>query len=160
MPIGYTPHTPSSPEFVPLIPSEGTEGFDNQRFTPTPAKIPKPIKFEDNPAFTKKVLKEVMLEYLHTDDLYNSLAEAEGFREGTTLHVYDLRNPPPYGRIPDVQDIIGMVQIQKPDHEKGVPAIVPGSFEYNPMYRPLTMNGFIDVGDFLNKKLVQACEKE
>jgi hypothetical protein len=164
MPLGYTAHKPTSPEFVPIVPSEGSASFDDNKNSSGPGgatpKIPKPIKFEHNPAFTERVLQQVMLSNVHNDSLYNSLAEAESFRGGTTLHIYDFRNPPPYGRIPDVDDIIGMVRIQSPDHNKGVSAIVPGSFEYNPMYRILTMNGFIDVGEDLNKKLVQACEKK
>lgn len=162
LPLGYTAHMPTSPEFVPMIPSEGSAGFDDAPSSgsnDSAPKIPKPIKFEHNPAFTKKILERVMLANLHKDPTYNSLAEAESFRGGVTLHIYDFRNPPPYGRIPDVDDIIGMVRIRAPDHDKGISSIVPNSFEYNPMYRPLTMNGFIDVGDYLNKKLVEECEK-
>lgn len=156
LPIGYTNQSPN----VGFIQAEQSEAadFSSNSEKATETIIPTPQKFKDNPEFTK-ILAKVGAESFPTSVLYNSLAEGESYREGTTLHVYDMRNPPPYGRIPEVQDIVGMVRIQAPDHSKKITAIIPDSFEYNPMYRPLAMTGFVNLGDEMNKKLRLACEK-
>lgn len=156
LPIGYTPHLPDD-GFIPVTPSEAADFSSDSDAKQVDQVIPKPQSFLDEPAFIK-LLREVGAENIHKSTLYNSIAEGEVFREGTTLHVYDMRDPPPYGRIPLVQDIVGMVRIQAPQVEKGISPIIPNSFEYNPMYRPLSMKGFINVGDFMNDKLRKACE--
>lgn len=162
LPIGYTSLLPND-GFIPATDSEAADFTDfgskgNSPIDKVITVIPPPQKFVDNSEFTK-LLGKVTTESICSSDLYNSLAEAEGFRHGTTFHVYDMREPPPYGRIPQVQDIIGMVLIQQPNRDENIPAIVPNSFEFNPMYRPLSMNGFVNMGDYMNKKLRLACEK-
>lgn len=157
LPMGYTSLSPQS-GFIPVTKSEAAD-FTSEHIKKVDEVIPPPQKYSDEPGFIK-LLAQVGAESFHQADVYKSIAEGEVFREGTTLHIYDLRDPPPYGRIPLVQDIVGMVRIQSPDADKGVGPIIAKSFEYNPMYRPLSMNGFINVGDFVNDKLRKACEAQ
>lgn len=146
--------------------SSGEMGFTTFELYP----IPQPSNFHDNSSFIKNVLFPVLSKHVHECPEYNRIAEGEKFYGGTTLHVYDFRAPPPYGRIPDVQDILGTVRIQEAEfYDEDSPErlagqlykttpIVPGTFEPNPMYRLLTMNGFIHLSDLLQKKVARACQ--
>lgn len=160
--------------FIKTIPHEDTDslgqssgeaGFTSFELYP----IPPPADFVDNTLFITSVLFPTLEKYVHECPDYNRLAEGEKFYGGSTLHIYDFRATPPYGRIADVQDIIGTVRIQdaeyyedgSPEKENGkfykVPPIVPGSFEPNQMYRVLTMNGFVHLSELLQKKVAQVC---
>lgn len=148
--------------------SSGEAGFTSFQLYP----IPPPGQFVDNSQFINSVLFPTLSKHVHECAEYNRLAEGELFNGGSTLHIYDLRAPPPYGRIPEVQDILGTVRLQEAEHfEDGseesrqgkvykVSPIVPGSFEPNPMYRILTMNGFIHLSDLLQKKVAKICRNE
>lgn len=170
--------TPLS-SFQPTESKSNEEDYERKADSSIHYSIPAPVTFSDNKEFIKSILEPTLMNYVHMCPLYNQLAEGELFYGGTTLHIYDLRGPPMYGRIPDVQDIIGTVRIQQPVHkdlkslpgkqetvnEDGssniyeTPAIIPGSFEYNSMYRLLTTNGFIYLSDYLHKKVADACSR-
>lgn len=146
--------------------ADGTTSGDVGFTAAEPYRIPDPPSvFAANPLFVHLLL-DTVAETVHNCPVYNGIAEGELFYGGATLHIYDLRAPPPYGRIPDVQDILGTVRIQQPVHNDGpnvplnkkykVPAIVPGSFEPNSMYRLLTRNGFFTLSDYLHKRVVIA----
>ncbi|VVT58875.1 uncharacterized protein SAPINGB_P006428 [Magnusiomyces paraingens] len=166
VPLGATDAPATT--FIPALPagdvsadgtSDGVPGFTAPASEYT---VPPPSQFYANPTFLN-LLKDTLTHHIHECPTYNSLAEGELFIGGSTLHIYDLRAPPPYGRIPDVQDIIGTVRIQEPVHGEGinkyeVPPIVPGSFEPNDMYRVLTRNGFMTLSELLHKRLTTAAQ--
>lgn len=68
------------------------------------------------------------------------------------MAVYDQRSPPPFGRIPEVEDMFGLVRV-----ENGV--MVPESYEKNDMYRLITPDfGVCMFTEFLYNKIRKACE--
>lgn len=150
IPIGQTFHTPS--QFIAVTPSDAADFSSPTNARPT--VIPKPQDFQINPVFSR-ILQSIVAKNIHKSEIYTGLAEGERFQGGSTFHVYDMRDPPPYGRIPEVQDIVGTVRLE----EEGKEVIVPDSFEFNPMYRVLSMYGFVNLGDELNMKLRKACEE-
>lgn len=161
--------------------STGEAGFTAPEIYPIPSLDPSgTLYFTENPQFLNLILQPVLEKNIHQCLEYNRLAEAELFYGGQTLHIFDLRAPPPYGRIPDVQDILGTVRLQKQEYKEKnddkndtsenlhpgdassiykIPPIVPNSFEYNPMYRLLTRNGFLHVSPYLNSQLIKACKE-
>ncbi|KAK9366064.1 hypothetical protein V1509DRAFT_649060 [Lipomyces kononenkoae] len=104
--------------------------------------------FRPNPAFLP-IMHAAVSENIVNDKLFISIAATY---QNNYMAIYDLRNPPVYGRIPEVQDILGMVRV---DSEG---AIVPGAYEKNSMYRLVTNDGICRFSDYLVGKIRQACE--
>ncbi|RKP27733.1 hypothetical protein SYNPS1DRAFT_10650, partial [Syncephalis pseudoplumigaleata] len=60
----------------------------------------------------------------------------------------DERNPAPWGRIPDPEDIFGSVQLKEG-------AIVPRSFQPMPTHRMVSSNGLFRLSDTLHAALLE-----
>lgn len=70
------------------------------------------------------------------------------------LHIADEKNPPPYGRIPYPEDIIGTIRIE---HGK----LVKGTF--TPMreaYRPVSGEGVVKLSEYLEGKMLTMLKSE
>ncbi|RKP35547.1 hypothetical protein BJ085DRAFT_3308, partial [Dimargaris cristalligena] len=64
------------------------------------------------------------------------------------MHLEDQRNPPPYGRIPRPEDIIGSVQV-----EQG--SIVPESYERMPTHRTVSLKGLFQLSAELQDYIIE-----
>uniref|UniRef100_A0A060T301 ARAD1C29018p n=1 Tax=Blastobotrys adeninivorans TaxID=409370 RepID=A0A060T301_BLAAD len=102
--------------------------------------------FEPNRQFIT-VLHSTIKNHIHNCPMFSALAAAEA-KDSAFFHIYDLRNPPVYGRIPEVEDIIGTVRLDG----KG---IVPQSYEANKMYRLATRAGYIQLSDYISEQLAK-----
>lgn len=133
--------TESEPELGPLF-TTPPDIFDLK-----PLVSPKVLqKFELDDRFIGIVQNALKL-HLHESKFFRSLAMAE--RNNPFLHVFDFRCPPMPGRIPEVEDILGTALIEDS-------SIVPGSYEVNPMYRPVSCYGPIS----LTPSLTEIVRKE
>ncbi|KAI9491172.1 hypothetical protein BDB00DRAFT_834084 [Zychaea mexicana] len=106
--------------------------------------------FVDNTSFVD-FLTRVLKEKVHkvNDPVLKSLAEWQ--KEGW-LHIGDERNPPPWGRIPYPEDIIGSVLVQK-----GV--IQPDTYQPMPAHRLVTSNGILQLSEPLTQCVVQEAKR-
>ncbi|KIW08603.1 uncharacterized protein PV09_00562 [Verruconis gallopava] len=66
------------------------------------------------------------------------------------VHVYDLRHPPDFGRIPDPEDIFGSVEVDGEGSFVGD----GGNYQASGTYRIVTRDGVLGLSDFLRGKLV------
>lgn len=85
------------------------------------------------------------MKHAHDDPVLQAMAAAQ---DSGHLHIADEKNPPPFGRIPYPEDIIGTLRIE---HGK----LVKDSFK--PMreaYRPISGNGFVKLSAYLEQKLL------
>lgn len=128
---------------------ESMKSFTSPRREYPPFRPIRPSQFESNPNFSP-LLWKVLESHIHECPMFQSFGKAEA-KSTTFFSVYDFRNPPTYGRIPEVEDIFGTVRLDKT-------GIVQGSFERNTMYRPATTTGFIQLTDLLHEKLKASCE--
>lgn len=108
-----------------------------------------PSKFVENRRFWP-LASQALARHIHECPIFNSMAAVENRTQ--FFHIYDLRAPPPVGRIPEVEDILGTVQIE---YGKG---ILPGTFESNSMYRPVTRMGAMVVSPEMTSKISKAVE--
>ncbi|KAI7875039.1 hypothetical protein K492DRAFT_136975 [Lichtheimia hyalospora FSU 10163] len=83
------------------------------------------------------------------DSTLKSLAEWQ--KEGW-LHIADERNPPPWGRIPYPEDIIGTVLVNN-----GV--IQPETYQEMPTHRLVTSNGIFQLSEPLRQCIVDESKK-
>ncbi|KAK9475724.1 hypothetical protein V1514DRAFT_322854 [Lipomyces japonicus] len=97
------------------------------------------------------LMHSILKENIHEDKFFQSLAATY---QNNYMAIYDFRSPPVYGRIPEVQDIFGMVRVDSEGE------IVPGSYEKNDMYRIVTSDGICQFSDDILHKLRAACEKQ
>lgn len=110
-----------------------------------------PSKFNTDPRFTP-LLWKILENHVHECPMFQAFGQAEA-KYTTFFSIYDFRNPPTYGRIPDVEDIFGSVQLNQKGIEKG-------TFEKNTMYRVATTTGFVQLTDLLHDKLKKECENQ
>ncbi|KAI8145653.1 hypothetical protein BJV82DRAFT_510746 [Fennellomyces sp. T-0311] len=96
-------------------------------------------------------MTRVLKENVHKVNDTNLKSLAEWQKEGW-LHIADERNPPPWGRIPFPEDIIGSVLVRE-----GV--IQPNSYEPMPAHRLATSNGIFQLSDPLTQCLVQEAKR-
>jgi hypothetical protein len=115
-----------------------------------PSRLPNIELFEESPEFIAKA-QTVIKDHIQDCPIFAPLASSTGSDFTMYFHIYDLRAPPPFGRIPEVEDIMGTVRVE---HGK----MIPESYEPNKMYRPVTACGVFTVSDYLNEKVRQACE--
>ncbi|OAD78248.1 hypothetical protein PHYBLDRAFT_71708 [Phycomyces blakesleeanus NRRL 1555(-)] len=110
-----------------------------------------PKSFVDNNQFVQFMTK-VLKDNIHNinDNALKGLAEWQ--KEGW-LHVADERNPPPWGRIPFPEDIIGSVLIKD-----GV--IQPNTFEAMPTHRLVTSCGIFKLSEPLFQCLLKESKKK
>ncbi|ORZ34972.1 hypothetical protein BCR44DRAFT_1374628, partial [Catenaria anguillulae PL171] len=104
-----------------------------------------PRTFRANPGFVD-LLHATLREHAHLDPELVALAEHQKIG---WLHLADARNPPPWGRIPDPDDIVGSVLIG--DNGK----IVPGSYQRMPTHRLVSGQGLFVLSAYLHGKLVE-----
>lgn len=111
--------------------------------------ITRPDDFNENPEFWRRA-GHIIRDLIHEDPSYSDLVAAETRTQ--YFHIYDQRLPPLFGRIPEVEDILGTVELEL---ELEFTKIVPGSFEPNSMYRPVTQYGAMLVSPFMFEALSQ-----
>ncbi|ANB14757.1 hypothetical protein AWJ20_2364 [Sugiyamaella lignohabitans] len=116
-----------------------------------PSQLLDPGEFSSHQKFLD-IAHKTIGEHIQNCPVFSQLAAAEQGEKSLFFHIYDLRRPPPHGRIPEVEDIVGTVRL-----ESG--KIVPNSYEPNAMYRSVTPYGIFTVSDYLNSKIVSECEK-
>lgn len=81
---------------------------------------------------------------------------AGGGGMGGWIHVYDLRHPPDWGRIPDPEDIFGSMEVDpNGDFTDGT-----GLYQESGTYRVCTRDGILMLTDFLRGKLVERLRAE
>lgn len=117
---------------------------DPDKYEPVPI-VSQPTDFEEDGRF-QPILMKCLKENVHNCPYFSSLAQIEN--KTKFMHIFDLRCPPPLGRISEVEDIFGTVEIEDTK-------IVPGSFQENQMYRPVTTYG----APLLSKKMGEALMK-
>ncbi|KPI35702.1 uncharacterized protein AB675_1315, partial [Cyphellophora attinorum] len=72
------------------------------------------------------------------------------------MHVYDLRHPPDYGRIPDPEDIFGSLEVDPDGGFTGG----DGGYQESGTYRLCTRDGICVLSGFLRERLVEALRAE
>lgn len=108
-----------------------------------------PSKFVENRDFWP-VASRALATHIHECPTFNSMASVENRTH--FFHIYDLRAPPSVGRIPEVEDILGTAEIE---YGKG---IIPGTFECNTMYRPVTRMGAMLLSPEMTSAVCKAVE--
>ncbi|CAK7900963.1 hypothetical protein CAAN1_06S01728 [[Candida] anglica] len=108
-----------------------------------------PTNFKTNPTFVS-ILHETVSKTIQND--FSFIVEA-GANANTYMPIYDFRHTPNYGRIPEVDNIFGYVQVDAEGK------IVPGTYESNNLYRLCNgESGIIKLSDFLYSEVQKACE--
>lgn len=79
-----------------------------------------------------------------------------GGGRGGYIHVYDLRNPPDYGRIPAPEDIFGSLEVDG----EGKFVDGHGRYQNSGTYRVLTNQGCLGLSPFLREKLTKRLKLE
>lgn len=109
-----------------------------------------PSEFKVNTSFMEH-LNDTCLNFAHEDPMLSAMAATQ---DSGHIHIADEKNPPPFGRIPYPEDIIGTMRI-----EHG--ALVKGSFvPMREAYRPVSGNGIVKVSEFLENKLIRSLKNE
>ncbi|KAJ1943812.1 hypothetical protein EC988_006141 [Linderina pennispora] len=106
------------------------------------AKI-EPANFVENPDFTARIQK-VLEKHAHEDPVLQAQA---AFQKSGWMNIADGRNPPPLGRTPAAEDILGAVFVENK-------VIKAGSFQPNFVHRPVSLDGLFQLPAFLHTKLV------
>lgn len=104
--------------------------------------------FEDNDEFLSVLHSKIGLD-VHNDFAF--IVEAGTFAN-SYMPIYDFREIPSYGRVPEVDNIFGYVHV----NELG--KIIPGSYEPNSMYRLCNGAGLPRLSDYLYDSVRQKCE--
>lgn len=101
-------------------------------------------KFEENGEFLP-VLNKLLNDKVHNDFVFKTEA---GVAPNSHMAIYDFRNPPQYGRTPDVDNVMGYVRVNREGE------IIPHSYEPNPMYRTSSdADGLITLSDYLLEEI-------
>jgi hypothetical protein len=79
-----------------------------------------------------------------------------GAGRGGWIHVYDLRHPPDFGRIPDPEDIFGSLEVDADGKFVGG----DGRYQESGTYRVVTRDGVCGLSAFLRGKVVEELERE
>ena len=74
-----------------------------------------------------------------------------GAGRGGHIHVYDLRHPPDFGRIPDPEDIFGSLEVDG----EGNFVDGEGRWQGSGTYRIFTRDGILGLSDYLRERLVE-----
>jgi hypothetical protein len=113
--------------------------------------IDNPSQFELNPEFMK-IVHKIIGENITNEKLFGPIINVN--KDANMFYsIYDLRAPPAYGRIPEVEDTLGMVEIRNG-------SIVAGSYDPNSMYRPVSSYGFITLPDGITDLVRDALENK
>ncbi|ODQ54113.1 hypothetical protein SAICODRAFT_6408 [Saitoella complicata NRRL Y-17804] len=106
-------------------------------------------KFQENPSFLPRFQSHIRT-HLPQDPI--TLATASSNGDGW-IHIADERNPPPYGRIPYPEDIVGTVRVE--GGEVKVTTYESG----DQAYRVVSANGPPKLAKWLHGKVVEEMEK-
>ena len=79
-----------------------------------------------------------------------------GAGRGGHIHVYDLRHPPDFGRIPDPEDIFGSLEVDG----QGNFVDGHGRWQASGSYRLVTREGILGLSEFLREKVVERLKEE
>ncbi|CCG82421.1 Putative uncharacterized protein [Taphrina deformans PYCC 5710] len=116
----------------------------------TDVDLSRPSRFRINPSFIE-ALNEVCLKHAHDDPICQAMAATQ---DSGHLHIADEKNPPPYGRIPYPEDIIGTIRIE---HGK----LVRGSFvPMREAYRPVSGEGIVKLSEYLEGRMLSLLKSE
>ncbi|CUM62762.1 uncharacterized protein PRCAT00000319001 [Priceomyces carsonii] len=116
-------------------------------YGPAPSDVPAE-NFKPNDTFLRQLQRRIGSD-IQND--FSFILEA-GANAGAFMPIYDYREVPRYGRIPEVDNIFGYVQV----NQEGT--IVPGTYEENSFYRLCNGSGPIRLSDYLYDKLRSDCE--
>ena len=81
---------------------------------------------------------------------------AGGGGRGGWIHVYDMRHPPDFGRIPDPEDIFGSLEVEA----DGSFTDGNGRYQESGTYRICTRDGVLQLSEFLRERVVEALKAE
>ncbi|EGV60955.1 hypothetical protein PSN45_002332 [Yamadazyma tenuis] len=95
--------------------------------------------FVPNPQFLPK-LNQLIGERVHED--FTFIMEAS-VNANSFMPIYDLRDVPRYGRIPEIDSVFGYLQVS----DKG--EMLKGTYQNNDMYQLYNSTGLIMLSDFL-----------
>lgn len=121
------PSSIRSPAVLGLLPANENSGLDT---------------FIPNDAFVK-LLHKTVKEGLIEDEIWVNHAVQT---QSGWMHVFDQRNPPPLGRIPDADDILASVRVEEGQ-------IIPETYEPMPSYRLVTSDGVCQLTESLLEKI-------
>ncbi|KAJ1949473.1 hypothetical protein FBU59_001129 [Linderina macrospora] len=150
--IAHPPIAPSSAPHMPETmaaltfgaPENATRSSIVGWLKDSSAKI-EPANFIENPDFTARI-QAVLEKHAHEDPALQAQA---AFQKSGWMNVADGRNPPPLGRTPAAEDILGAVLVEDK-------IIQPGSFQPNFVHRPVSLDGLFQLPAFLHDKLVDS----
>ena len=180
----YTTEDPQSPSshLLTLLPTEpSTPALALGKTSQLPPTV---NTFRTNDRFVS-ILNSVLAQHAHEDKFVQGQAGAMASSSGTTfnqpvrrqqtgsagasdqggaggggvggwIHVYDLRRPPDFGRIPDPEDIFGSLEVD--GHGKFVDG--HGRYQASGTYRIVTNDGVLGLTDYLRGKLVERLKVE
>ncbi|KAF7728434.1 hypothetical protein EC973_006114 [Apophysomyces ossiformis] len=117
-------------------------------WTPEQSSID-PRTFVGNDVFVD-FLHRTLAENIHSVNDPSLKGLAKWQKEGW-LHIADERNPPPWGRIPSPEDIIGSVLVKN-----GV--IQGGTYQPMPAHRLVTSNGIFQLSEPLTQCMIRSCK--
>lgn len=141
--VSYLPSTPSEA-------SRAVVGYAPLNSSGTDIDLSKPSKFRINPTFIE-ALNETCAAHGHEDPILQAMAAAQ---DSGHLHIADEKNPPPYGRIPYPEDIVGSIRIE---HGK----LIKGTFQaMKEAYRPVSGNGVVKLSEYLEWKMLALLKSE
>ncbi|CAG8473283.1 10349_t:CDS:2 [Cetraspora pellucida] len=105
--------------------------------------------FKENSNFIKFLHQVIADNVADADPQLQALAK---YQQNGWLHIADVRDPAPWGRIPYPEDIFGMVQV------KGG-LIIPGTYQPMPTHRILTTKGLFMLNVPFHEKLLERLSK-
>lgn len=109
-----------------------------------------PQEFKSNGEFVE-LLHKTISEQVFDDFLF--IMEA-GVNANSFMPIYDFREVPRHGRTPEVDSILGYVQVG------GDGKMIKPSYEANSMYRLCNGAGLLRLSDHLYEKVREACERK
>lgn len=143
----YIHENPGSQLFnVSLSPSESAipMGYSKSNTLVTPEG------FKSNGQFVE-LLHKTISEQVFDDFLF--IMEA-GVNANSFMPIYDFREVPRHGRTPEVDSILGYVQVGADGK------MIKPSYEANSMYRLCNGAGLLRLSDHLYEKVREACERK
>lgn len=108
-------------------------------------KVPefKRENFVPNPEFLP-ILHSIIADRIHEDFLFIMEASVNG---NSYMPIYDFRDVPRYGRIPEIDNVFGYLQVS-PEGQ-----MIKGTYQANDMYQVFNKDGITTLSDFLLEEI-------